>query len=121
MSENSRPMALPPFPSEYRASGLLLHVTSLPSPYGTGDVGGGPTEASVKLLEAIIEKKEASLPQSPEGVLSFAGSKLLCCDGDGLRGAVALRVVSLGLDGVRSFLSGHLPRVAVRCRRNSAK
>jgi len=31
--------------------------------YGTGDVGGGPTEASVKLLEAIIEKKEASLPQ----------------------------------------------------------
>ena len=23
----------------YRASGLLLHVTSLPSPYGIGDVG----------------------------------------------------------------------------------
>jgi len=31
--------ALPPFPSDYRASGLLLHVTSLPSPYGIGDVG----------------------------------------------------------------------------------
>jgi alpha-mannosidase len=30
--------------------------------YGTGDVGGAPTEASVKLLEAIVEKKEASLP-----------------------------------------------------------
>jgi len=30
---------LPPFPSSYRASGLLLHVTSLPSPYGIGDVG----------------------------------------------------------------------------------
>ena len=29
---------LPPFPSSYRASGLLLHVTSLPSPYGIGDV-----------------------------------------------------------------------------------
>ena len=28
-----------PFPSSYRASGLLLHVTSLPSPYGIGDVG----------------------------------------------------------------------------------
>ena len=31
--------SLPPFPPEYRASGLLLHVTSLPSPYGIGDVG----------------------------------------------------------------------------------
>jgi hypothetical protein len=27
---------LPPFPPEDRASGLLLHVTSLPSPYGIG-------------------------------------------------------------------------------------
>ena len=38
MSNDSRPN-LPPFPSSYRASGLLLHVTSLPSPYGIGDVG----------------------------------------------------------------------------------
>ncbi len=30
---------LPPFPSSYRASGLLLHFTSLPSPYGIVDVG----------------------------------------------------------------------------------
>jgi hypothetical protein len=30
---------LPPFPSDYRASGILLHVTSLPSPYGIGDRG----------------------------------------------------------------------------------
>jgi len=37
MSRNS--VSLPPFPPEYRASGLLLHVTSLPSPYGIGDVG----------------------------------------------------------------------------------
>jgi len=29
---------LPPFPPAYRASGLLLHITSLPSPYGIGDV-----------------------------------------------------------------------------------
>jgi hypothetical protein len=28
----------PPFPPEYRASGLLMHVTSLPSPYGIGDM-----------------------------------------------------------------------------------
>jgi 4-alpha-glucanotransferase len=31
--------SVPPFPSEYRASGVLLHVTSLPSPYGIGDLG----------------------------------------------------------------------------------
>ena len=37
MSRNS--VSLPPFPPEYRASGLLLHVASLPSPYGIGDVG----------------------------------------------------------------------------------
>jgi hypothetical protein len=30
---------LPPFPSSYRASGLLLHVPKLPSPCGIGDVG----------------------------------------------------------------------------------
>ena len=34
MSRNS--VSLPPSPPEYRASGLLLHVTSLPSPYGIG-------------------------------------------------------------------------------------
>jgi hypothetical protein len=31
MSEETGPN-LPPFPSSYRASGLLLHVTSLPRP-----------------------------------------------------------------------------------------
>ena len=30
---------VPPFPPEYRASGILLHVTSLPSPYGIADLG----------------------------------------------------------------------------------
>jgi hypothetical protein len=28
-----------PFPPGHRASGVVLHVTSLPSPYGIGDVG----------------------------------------------------------------------------------
>jgi len=35
-SQNYR---MPPFPQGYRASGLLLHVTSLPSRYGIGDLG----------------------------------------------------------------------------------
>jgi hypothetical protein len=39
MSGNGGPPNVPPFPPEYRASGLLLHVTSLPSPYGVGDLG----------------------------------------------------------------------------------
>lgn len=30
--------------------------------YGTGDIGGSPEEASVKTLEAILDKGEASLP-----------------------------------------------------------
>jgi hypothetical protein len=38
MSHDSGPY-LPPFLSSYRASGLLLHVTPLSSPYGRGDVG----------------------------------------------------------------------------------
>ena len=38
MSGNGALMVAPPFPPEYRASGLLLHVTSLPSPYGVGDL-----------------------------------------------------------------------------------
>jgi hypothetical protein len=32
-------VTLPPFPPDHRASGILLHVSSLPSPYGIGDVG----------------------------------------------------------------------------------
>jgi 4-alpha-glucanotransferase len=39
MNNNGGVMNVPPFPPEYRASGLLLHVTSLPSPYGIGDLG----------------------------------------------------------------------------------
>ena len=38
MSDENSPK-LPPFPSSYRASGLLLHITALPTPYGIGDVG----------------------------------------------------------------------------------
>ena len=39
MSNASCPAGLVPFGPQYRASGLLLHITSLPSPYGIGDVG----------------------------------------------------------------------------------
>jgi hypothetical protein len=42
MSDNGRLGNLSPFPQEYRASGVLLHVTSLPSPYGISDMGRLP-------------------------------------------------------------------------------
>jgi 4-alpha-glucanotransferase len=39
MNGNGHQASQSPFPLGYRASGVLLHVTSLPSPYGIGDVG----------------------------------------------------------------------------------
>ena len=39
--------------------------------YGTGDIGGAPDEDSVKLLEAIVTKGNASLP--PQGQIFFDG------------------------------------------------
>ena len=75
---------LPPFPSSYRASGLLLHVTSLPSPYGIGDVG--PT--AIKWIDQISDAGQnwwQALPLGPTGygnspyqsLSSFAGNGLL--------------------------------------------
>jgi hypothetical protein len=39
MSDTSHQAALILFAPQYHASGVLVHVTSLPSPYGIGDVG----------------------------------------------------------------------------------
>src|SRR5258707_8456536 len=75
---------LPPFPSEYRASGLLLHVTSLPSPYGIGDVG----PAALAWIDRLHEAGQSwwqALPLGPTGygnspyqsLSSFAGNELL--------------------------------------------
>jgi 4-alpha-glucanotransferase len=82
---NSDPTtAVPPFPREYRASGLLLHVTSLPSPYGVGDVG--PTAVSwINRLAQAGQSWWQMLPLGPTGygdspyqsLSSFAGNSLL--------------------------------------------
>ena len=50
---------LAPFPSSYRGSGLLLHVTSLSSPYGIGDVGPGAIAwidavGNLEVIDAIV-------------------------------------------------------------------
>jgi 4-alpha-glucanotransferase len=65
MSNDPRP-SLPPFPSGYRASGLLLHVTSLPTPYGIGDVG--PTAiAWIDQLSDAGQSWWQALPLGPTG------------------------------------------------------
>src|SRR5438445_19317 len=98
MSDASRPLALPPFPPEYRASGVLLHVTSLPSPYGIGDVG----PAALKWIDQLHDAGQSwwqALPLGPTGygnspyqsMSSFAGNGLLISPDwlieDGLLGA----------------------------------
>src|SRR6266852_8355816 len=77
-------MSLPPFPPDYRASGLLLHVTSLPSAYGIGDVGAAALAWIDRLREAGQTWWQA-LPLGPTGygdspyqsLSSFAGNGLL--------------------------------------------
>jgi len=66
MKRGDRPMSVAPFPSEYRASGLLLHVTSLPSPYGIGDMG----PAALEWIDRVHEAGQSwwqSLPLGPTG------------------------------------------------------
>ena len=77
-------LSLPPFPPAYRASGLLLHVTSLPSPYGIGDVG----PAALSWIDRLAQAGQSwwqMLPLGPTGygnspyqsLSSFAGNGLL--------------------------------------------
>jgi len=73
-----------PFPVEYRASGVLLHVTSLPSRYGIGDLGPGAM-AWIDCLYDAGQSWWQALPVGPTGygdspyqaLSSFAGNTLL--------------------------------------------
>jgi len=84
MSDLTQPMNLPPFTPDYRASGVLLHVTSLPSPYGIGDMGPAAFAWINRLHEAGQSWWQA-LPLGPTGygnspyqpLSSFAGNGLL--------------------------------------------
>ena len=77
-------MSIPPFPAGYRASGVLLHVTSLPSRYGIGDVGPAAV-AWVERLHDAGQRWWQALPLGPTGygdspyqsLSSFAGNPLL--------------------------------------------
>ena len=84
MSIDSEPAGPGLFPAGYRASGVLLHVTSLPSGYGIGDLG--PTAAAwVDRLQEANQSWWQALPLGPTGLgdspysslSSFAGNELL--------------------------------------------
>src|SRR5262249_45488066 len=85
---DGEPVGLPPFPPEYRASGVLLHVTSLPSPYGIGDLGSSAF-AWVNRLHDSGQKWWQALPLGPTGygnspyqpMSSFAGNAMLISPG----------------------------------------
>ncbi len=79
-----RQPGFPPFGRDSRSSGVLLHVTSLPSPYGIGDVG--PVAFSwVDRLHNAGQSWWQALPLGPTGygnspyqsLSSFAGNALL--------------------------------------------
>jgi 4-alpha-glucanotransferase len=84
MSDDDRRGGVPPFHADYRASGILLHVTSLPSPYGIGDLGPSAFSWIDRLHEAGQRWWQA-LPLGPTGygnspyqsLSSFAGNGLL--------------------------------------------
>lgn len=60
MNRGDRPMSTAPFPSEYRASRVLLHVTSLPSQYGIGDMGPAAFAWIDRLHEAELVAEPAT-------------------------------------------------------------
>ena len=77
-------ISLPPFPPGYRASGLLLHVTSLPSPYGIGDlgpsalcVGGSAPHAGQRWWQALPLGPTGYGNSPYQSLSSFAGNALL--------------------------------------------
>ena len=84
MATNFTMTSISPFATDYRASGLLLHVTSLPSPYGIGDLGPSAFQWIDRLHDAH-QKWWQALPLGPTGYgnspyqsqSSFAGNPLL--------------------------------------------
>jgi 4-alpha-glucanotransferase len=84
MGDARTPPPSSPFATDRRASGVLLHVTSLPSPYGIGDLGASAF-AWVDRLAGAGQSWWQALPLGPTGygnspyqpLSSFAGNVLL--------------------------------------------
>jgi 4-alpha-glucanotransferase len=127
VSNNSQTTNLSPFPPGYRASGVLLHVTSLPSPYGIGDVGPAAREW-IDLLHEAGQTWWQSLPLGPTGygnspyqpLSSFAGNLLLISPDDLVsEGLLRMRDIAgptfstaaVDFDAVSAFKHGLLQNV----------
>ncbi len=71
MNGDSRRAAVPLFPPDYRASGILLHASSLPSPYGIGDFFNPSIGDRSGLRPPLPRKERASrrvrIPKSAGG------------------------------------------------------
>ena len=87
-NDGPHPVVLP-FPPDYRASGILVHVTSLPSGHGIGDLG--PTARQwIDRLQAAGQSWWQALPVGPTGygnspyqsLSSFAANELLISPDD---------------------------------------
>ena len=84
MTSSEYKAALPPFRPGCRSSGVLMHVTSLPSPYGIGDLGPAAF-AWVDRLHEASQRWWQALPLGPTGcgnspysaLSSFVGNSLL--------------------------------------------
>ena len=85
--DRARAIMSAPFPPEYRASGVLLHITSLPSRHGIGDLGPS-ARAWIDRLADAGQSWWQSLPLGPAGygnspyqpLSTFAGNELLVRD-----------------------------------------
>jgi 4-alpha-glucanotransferase len=84
MSDGSCPVDLIPFAQHHQASGVLVHITSLSSSYGIGDIGPAAF-AMVDRLQEAGQTWWQALPLGPTGygnspyqsLSSFAGNGLL--------------------------------------------
>jgi 4-alpha-glucanotransferase len=125
MSTNGRPGDSSALPPGARASGVLLHVTSLPSRYGIGDLGPSAL-AWIDRLHEAGQSWWQSLPLGPTGygnspyqaLSSFAGNGLLASPDelikDGLLptdfGKPQFSANTIDYDRVISFKHGLLDR-----------
>jgi 4-alpha-glucanotransferase len=84
MSREDSVLSVAPFSTDYRAAGVLLHITSLPSHYGIGDLG----PAAFAWIDRLCDAGQGwwqALPLGPTGyanspyqaLSSFAGNWLL--------------------------------------------
>lgn len=64
----------PTLPARPRASGILLHPTSLPGPYGIGDLG----PAAYEWVEALVKAKQSWWQMLPLGPTGYGDSPYQC-------------------------------------------